>query len=1069
MLYAIVFILVLVIISPVLTNWVINTPVIKGKISTFIYEKTDYRIESSKFSLSIFPKPSLNVEHLNLNPNSSVRLNVRSLKFYINLQLILKGRLSIDQITIHRPEIIFQALNRKAPSTSSDLSISHYFDYLKNIFTFLPKHQKSVRVKFAEGNSPYFKRLNGVLILEKEKQEITLNSSVENIHFKLSDLAIKGLDEHLNLDEVQVEKGQIKVTIGSNRKLTGDFNLSSLIIKSDNKKTVFNSNGIETRFKISESRCEVNTKPFTINYPKSKVSVHFTNDILQKKSEIVFTGDAIQIDQAREMSLTVFKNLDVTEELFSVLLKGHIPHISVSLQSQSLKTLFNEHNLTLSGNVENANVHIPQTDLIANQVYGAASIKKGVLHIDTSSGMIQTSRIGKGKLTIDLLNFEDFPFTGEFLINADLPMMPATLISLLPDTLLAQELKKVGNVKGKTDAVLKLSMKTGSDDLNVFIQSSDFKASGTYDRIPGDILIDKLNFKLDSDVVTLKNFTGTINNSKLRNVNTMVDIKKDTIDIQSGAGTIDLSAAIPWLMSYKKPAEIISPFKDGSGTLVIDAIQLSGPLLTSEKWKYSISGTGQGIGLTSQANEKQIQNLSCQYQIAHDRIYVHDIQMAVKTLSWLDSFVDKKHYDSIQVPFNVKNGTIETALKNSYLNCNLSYHNGVTSYLELKGESFQSMRVKQIKIADPEMTDASLTFNYNKNNPFIDFEGSLDTHTLKKIIKPVSYWSEKIKESTNDQPILIKKKKDSTFTITAKSFNLTPFVSETELSSPPGRQILPEGMIHFKSDELKYKKIIISNFASSLSFKKDHSYIKINNGLLCDIETKGYINIKKGKVYANFPFRAENKPNIQDLLTCLFQKNDFMDGAYSFKCDLQTASPKKEFKHKLNGTLSFDAKEGRIYKLTLLSRILSVINVSNIFKGKIPNITQHGFAYDSIVIKADVKDSLIQLKEAVIDGQDMTLIFSGWIDPLNDKLNLTCLVAPFKTVDIIIEKIPIINTLLGGRLVSVPAKATGKLSDPTVIPLHPSAVGKGLVDMMGNILKTPVKLWDKIAGEDDTQ
>ncbi len=125
-------------------------------------------------------------------------------------------------------------------------------------------------------------------------------------------------------------------------------------------------------------------------------------------------------------------------------------------------------------------------------------------------------------------------------------------------------------------------------------------------------------------------------------------------------------------------------------------------------------------------------------------------------------------------------------------------------------------------------------------------------------------------------------------------------------------------------------------------------------------------------------------------------------------------------------------------------------------------MTQKGFAYKSILVEADIKDSIIHLKKAVIDGKDMTIIYSGWIDPIKNKLNLTCLVAPLKTVDNIIKYIPIVNTLLEGRLVSFPAKATGDINDPKVIPMHPSAVGKGLVDMMSNIVKTPVKLFEKL-------
>lgn len=155
----------------------------------------------------------------------------------------------------------------------------------------------------------------------------------------------------------------------------------------------------------------------------------------------------------------------------------------------------------------------------------------------------------------------------------------------------------------------------------------------------------------------------------------------------------------------------------------------------------------------------------------------------------------------------------------------------------------------------------------------------------------------------------------------------------------------------------------------------------------------------------------------------------------------------------MNGSIILNATSGRIYKLTLLSRILSAFNISKIFNGKIPDITQSVFEYKTITIEADIKNSRINLTKTIVDGTDMALTCSGWIDPLNDELDLTCLAAPFKTVDLIIKKIPIVTTLFGERLISVPVKATGSFSDPNVIPLHPSAVGKGLVALMTGLVK----------------
>ena len=92
----------------------------------------------------------------------------------------------------------------------------------------------------------------------------------------------------------------------------------------------------------------------------------------------------------------------------------------------------------------------------------------------------------------------------------------------------------------------------------------------------------------------------------------------------------------------------------------------------------------------------------------------------------------------------------------------------------------------------------------------------------------------------------------------------------------------------------------------------------------------------------------------------------------------------------------------------------------------------------------------------------MALVFSGQIFPFENKLNLTCLVAPFKTIDTIIKYIPLINTILSGRLASFPAKASGAINDPTITPLHPSAVGEGIMNLFFDIMKSPARLLESI-------
>jgi hypothetical protein len=67
-------------------------------------------------------------------------------------------------------------------------------------------------------------------------------------------------------------------------------------------------------------------------------------------------------------------------------------------------------------------------------------------------------------------------------------------------------------------------------------------------------------------------------------------------------------------------------------------------------------------------------------------------------------------------------------------------------------------------------------------------------------------------------------------------------------------------------------------------------------------------------------------------------------------------------------------------------------------------------------------------------------------------------VAPLKTVDSVVKKIPIVGGILGGTLVSIPVRATGDLTDPKVSALSASGVGSELLGIMKRAFKLPFKV-----------
>jgi len=148
-----------------------------------------------------------------------------------------------------------------------------------------------------------------------------------------------------------------------------------------------------------------------------------------------------------------------------------------------------------------------------------------------------------------------------------------------------------------------------------------------------------------------------------------------------------------------------------------------------------------------------------------------------------------------------------------------------------------------------------------------------------------------------------------------------------------------------------------------------------------------------------------------------------------------------------------------------MEKLLAYLNVLGIVKGQLSEMKEKGFAFDSIRAKADIKDGKIVIHEGIIDGLTMDIASQGNVDLVDKKIDLVILVAPVKTVDTILKKIPIIRRITKDGLITVAVKMDGDLANPKVQTLPASAVGSGLVGMMKRTLKLPFEVIDPVLPE----
>ena len=277
------------------------------------------------------------------------------------------------------------------------------------------------------------------------------------------------------------------------------------------------------------------------------------------------------------------------------------------------------------------------------------------------------------------------------------------------------------------------------------------------------------------------------------------------------------------------------------------------------------------------------------------------------------------------------------------------------------------------------------------------------------------------------------------------------------------------GIIRCTSDYFSYGSFTWSPVHADVSLAKDRVRVAVSDATyLCGVSFPGVIEVTPEELSLNFRPVTSNHDLIP-AASCIQKQHIRMTGRFDLQAEVAgQGKADASFGRSLKGSANLTARDGRIDRFDLLSKILSVLNVTEILRGKIPDLTKQGFDYRSLSIQADLQNDVLLLKQAVLDSSNIDLVAQGNVNLIDDTVRLEVLAAPLKTVDSVVRKIPLVGTILGGTLVTVPLIVEGNLENPKVTVLSASLVGatfSRLVDVMESTVKTPVTVGKTLAGQ----
>ncbi len=250
-------------------------------------------------------------------------------------------------------------------------------------------------------------------------------------------------------------------------------------------------------------------------------------------------------------------------------------------------------------------------------------------------------------------------------------------------------------------------------------------------------------------------------------------------------------------------------------------------------------------------------------------------------------------------------------------------------------------------------------------------------------------------------------------------------------------------------------QVELSGLSGTMEVSPDHTVeTEIRTALLCHMNLTGSMLERPGEeklqsYVLKTPEDAEN--SFENIESCLGIDSGIIQGPVRVDAAFDITGDRIH-----SGHVDIDAHDGKIRRFTMLSRILSVVNMVDLLGKKgWEEITGSGLAYSKTEFRSVIADDILKIERAAVYGNGLNLFATGNADIASGTLDAVVVLAPLKTVDAIVTNIPLVGKGFGGEhsaFITIPVGVKGSISDPDVTLLP----GKTVTDMLKKLLAGPL-------------
>ena len=193
----------------------------------------------------------------------------------------------------------------------------------------------------------------------------------------------------------------------------------------------------------------------------------------------------------------------------------------------------------------------------------------------------------------------------------------------------------------------------------------------------------------------------------------------------------------------------------------------------------------------------------------------------------------------------------------------------------------------------------------------------------------------------------------------------------------------------------------------------------------------------------------------------LFEKRGLVSGKLKGDFYIEGSPGDGQFWEGAQGGIHAQISNGTLRKFHGLAKVFSLLNVSQIFAGKLPDMNKEGMPFTLLEGNFKIGSGKAITDNLNVISEAMNLSVVGSQNLIDDTLDFTLGIKPLRTVDKIVTSIPIAGWILAGEekaLITAHFKIEGSSDSPKVTAIPIDSVSKTVFGIFKRTLGLPGKL-----------